>query len=680
MTAKRSLFAAVALPGASFVLVEMALCTVDARGADAAYIRRLVGLVGLGELGALLLIGCLVASLTSRSAAAPRAVGLAASVGVLLPVLHLLSNGLLPPFRAGVQGRLVLTAVALAAALVAGLVRTLLTLRRRERDWTLPEIVAGPSLLPLALLLGVEAAWRCDIPLSPSLWLPLTLVAGAAALLSGRLLCKRAGSTRTMSVVLGSLPLLALACGVTLAACGRSPFPELRGSSSIGVPDVLLIVLDTVRADAAPAAADAPVSTPVLAQLVADGQIWTHAFSTSAWTVPAHASLFTGLEADEHGSGWASPALAKRIPTLAEQFAAAGWRTGGFSANPYIGPAYGFDRGFTEFRQAGLGRKARRPCPIRMLPALFEPVAAVQLYEDKGGLAVASDALHFLDDDSRQPAFVFVNLLEAHLPYWPPERWLERVEAADWSHDDLRTVDLSRFRGLRPGGERSARELEGIRRLYAASVAHVDELVGHIVGGLARAGRLDRTVLVIVGDHGENLGEHGLLDHQLGVWDSLLRVPLIVRFPPHLAGGVRHDEPVSLADVAPALRALAGLVPASSGGPIAGSAARDWIWFRYDRPKSVLDLMHGNGLDPAPWDRDLRGVRSADRKWIEASDGRDEAYDLVRDPGEEKNLFVPGQGVPPGFEPLVEALAARRRAMSLAAPATVTKMSVDSSG
>ena len=299
---------------------------------------------------------------------------------------------------------------------------------------------------------------------------------------------------------------------------------------------------------------------------------------------------------------------------------------------------------------------------MRFLLEWFASGGAAGLYEDKGGMAVVSDALRFLGENPDKPAFAFVNVLEAHLPYRPPARWLTRVVSPEWSLDDLQRVEMSRFRALRPGGERTAREIEGLRRLYAAAVAHDDELVGRIVGALERAGRLDRTIIAIVGDHGDNLGEHRLLDHQLGLWDTLVRVPMILRFPPRLAAGVRHDAFVSLADVAPALRTLAGFEAGPPGALLSDTPGREFVWFRYDRPGSVLDMLRENyDLDPLPWDRGLLGVRRGQRKWIDASDGRHEAYDLASDPGEDHNLFVPGQGVPSGFEPLAEALTARRR-------------------
>jgi arylsulfatase A-like enzyme len=401
-----------------------------------------------------------------------------------------------------------------------------------------------------------------------------------------------------------------------------------------------------------------------------EGARFTNAFSTSCWTLPAHGSLFTGLAPSQHGATWATEHLSPDVPTLAERFRSAGWRTGAFSANPWITPEFGFGRGFELFEVGDADRRPLRP----WLVALTDRGpwrATAPLFEDAGGLGLASEALRFLSarQDPR-PAFVFLNLLEPHPPLRSAARRARPLEAAHatagtgagrWTRRALDAIDQDRIEDLSPRFERSARDIEGLRLLYAAEIAYDDMLVGRLVAGLEAAGRLDPTVIAVTSDHGENVGDHAPLDHQLGLWDSLIHVPLIVRAPGFRAGEV-NDGLISLADVPRMLLSAAG-VPDSSASGAGAEAPREAVFFEYDRSPHLLGLIRDRlKIDPTPWDRDLTGIRTLDKKWIVATDGRNEAYDLAVDPGERQNLapreaealrrFPP----PPPFETLASQL------------------------
>jgi arylsulfatase A-like enzyme len=250
-------------------------------------------------------------------------------------------------------------------------------------------------------------------------------------------------------------------------------------------------------------------------------------------------------------------------------------------------------------------------------------------FDDKGGLALASGALRFMEAADPRPAFVFLNLLEAHMPYAPPERFLRPLGGSGFTRDQLLRIRHAPLQGLVPGSEPNPRDLEGLRLLYRAEIAYDDDLLGRLLDRLREAGRLDRTIVVVVGDHGESLGDHPPLDHQLGLWDALVRVPLIVRFPPRMQAGVIAPQLVSLTDVFPALVELAGLHVEPRGGPIVDTSRRDAVFMAYDRPLEILDkIRHDLGVDPAPWNRRLDAVRTRDAKWIVGSDGSQAAFDL----------------------------------------------------
>jgi arylsulfatase A-like enzyme len=463
----------------------------------------------------------------------------------------------------------------------------------------------------------------------------------------------RFGATVLTVAILLSSGILALA---------NSRTPELPRRSE-GPPDVLIVVLDTTRADFVPAPADSPYGTPNLERLTLEGVLFERAFSTSCWTLPAHASLFTGLAPTEHGASWRTERLPPGPPTLAETFAAAGWRTGAFSANPWVSREFGFGRGFAVFAEADADRRPRPPWQARLLPGLFDRLDASLVYEDKGGFSLTANLLRFLERDGTRPVFAFLNLMEPHLPYRPPRRVLGELEGTGWTHESLASVNQDPLHDLTPGAVRTRREIEALRRLYAAEIAYADSLLGRILDALERSGRLDRTLIVVTSDHGENLGDHPPLDHQLGLWDTLVHVPLVLRYPDWRAGGVRIDDLVSLADVPKAVLHLAGIE--AGGGPVLGATKRDAIFVEYDRPVWILERIRSRlGLDPTPWDRDLQGLRTADRKWIESSDGRHHAYELRSDPGERRNLVGAAGNAPPEFAELALHLTETRNTLS----------------
>lgn len=410
-----------------------------------------------------------------------------------------------------------------------------------------------------------------------------------------------------------------LPCLLLLAGCETAtPQP----------PNVLLVVLDTTRADAVLPATD-PAATPRLDRLAADGVVYTHARSTSAWTVPAHGSLFTGLYPSRHGAHHESHLLREEAVTLAELLATSHTRAG-FSENPHIGLKKGFAQGFEVFEETW--RLERRG-------GGGAPAPTVQRAVDWLGTR-----------DSTRPFLLFVNLMDPHLPYNPPDRLIRpRLPAG---------VDPERVEQLRNFGERDARrfvtgrgpisaeDLAVLRGLYHAEVAHVDERVGQLIDVLVRQGELDRTLVVVVGDHGENLGEHGLMEHQLCLYETLLRVPFVLALPGVFDGGERRDDAVQLVDLLPTVLEVVGLDraqwPAVEGASLLGSRpveARPAI-AEYMLPVRQRQrfLEVDPGFDFDPFDRRLRSIQIGNLKLIVSDEGDPELYDLDQDPEELHNV------------------------------------------
>jgi arylsulfatase A-like enzyme len=330
-------------------------------------------------------------------------------------------------------------------------------------------------------------------------------------------------------------------------------------------PNVVLAVLDTARADHfGPFGGLA--STPAFDALAARGSA-VRAVSTSPWTVPSHASIFSGLLPFEHGvTGAAAITEERRLASLApaierladrwlpETLRRSGYRTVAVSANVWITPQMGFDLGFEEFVPVGTALVAPRGGTRRRRLEDLVPYGLrrrakravrygrdARLGRDFGARATLSEVRRLAaeSDHAARPLFLFVNVMEAHAPYLPPAPFnpltgAERLRAPAINHRYLGDEFVAAYN---LGAAEAPEEALGIlRRLYAAEVSYVDRFLDGLVEAIEPM--LDRTLLVVTADHGENLGEDHRLGHALALDERLLFVPLAVSGPdvPDLGG------------------------------------------------------------------------------------------------------------------------------------------------
>ncbi len=440
--------------------------------------------------------------------------------------------------------------------------------------------------------------------------------------------------------------LCALAAGAGCSRSGERPPP----------PNVLLVVLDTVRRDHLSTYGYPRETTPNLSALAASGARYDDVLSPAAWTVPSHATLMTGVAPAVHGAHHEHPVLDPGHATLAERFRDAGYRTAGFSANPFVGRPAKLDRGFDTFRRI-----------------------------DDGGHAVSAAALDFVRA-SPEPWFVFLNYMEAHMPYnGLPEEVRLRFMPGTPEALKLSPLQAQTDAHLYACGEKAPPPelLSTLVDLYDAALAHLDAIVGELLDGLGPWA--ERTVVVVVSDHGELLGEHGRVEHQWTLLEPLLRVPLIVRAPGRIEAGTIDDTPIDLADVHDLVLELAGVERGESEGEGEGDgrgknrgegAARRERLAEYHRP---LRLLKGVGeLDPkcaARLDRRLVTVQQGRWKLEWASDAGPRLYDLDADPGETTDV---ASEHPARVEQLVElALVRREIAESRGAGAPVPELEAE---
>src|SRR5262245_14300798 len=349
------------------------------------------------------------------------------------------------------------------------------------------------------------------------------------------------------------------------AAWWWRPWGRHSGTGAAGSerPNVVLIVMDTVRVDALSCYGNPRKTTPNLDRLAARSLVFDQASATAPWTLPSHASLFTGLYTPQHRVDRTRPLLADGLTTLAEVFGAAGYQSAGFSNNPWVGLNTNFHQGFDLFQ--GMWRGAQG----------VERLAAVRILEDlkdyRGRPPTQAERtnhrIRWWLDEVRRPAvpfFLFVNYIDPHFPYRPPEPYRSRFLRPE-NRDAASRISTRAIRSLPPPMDLAPTLRGALRDLYEGEVASLDAQIGRLIDDLGKRSLADDTIVVLTSDHGENLGDHKLLFHEFSVNETLLRVPLILHYPRKVAPG-RVATPVSLSDVYPTLVNLAGLSPTAAPG------------------------------------------------------------------------------------------------------------------
>ncbi|MCU0728356.1 MAG: sulfatase [Planctomycetes bacterium] len=408
---------------------------------------------------------------------------------------------------------------------------------------------------------------------------------------------------------------------LALSACGE-PAGVARG------PDVVIIVMDTTRGDRCSVNGYGKPTTPALTALAREGTLFRNAWGPADWTGPGHASLFTGLRPENHGFLRAvRDYLDESAVTLAERLKAAGYRTACFSNNPTFAEEFGLCQGFE---------------------SIFP------LYEDEDrpypwSRATHDMALEWIVDSRRggRPFFLFVNDMEPHVPYTPPQ---ETTPA--FLPPGVPATTVAAARELTAGNlfghncrarPLGAGTLAAISGLYDGEIACLDAEIGRFVEALRGRGLLDRTLFVVTADHGENLGDHGLTDHMFSLHRSVRHLPMVVRYPPAIPAGKVVDDLVRLEDVAPTVLEIAGLEPlvAIDGLTLRGDVTGRLSYGAADAPHGLLDRLAKEF--PLPFSdtelrHDIRAVADGRHHYIRYSSGREELYDLVNDPAEKWNL------------------------------------------
>jgi arylsulfatase A-like enzyme/Flp pilus assembly protein TadD len=376
--------------------------------------------------------------------------------------------------------------------------------------------------------------------------------------------------------------LLLASCVLAHCACSSEE------SQSTLRPNVLLITLDTTRADRLGCYGYDNAQTPNIDELAATGVLFENAICQAPLTLPSHASILTGTQPPLHGvrdnGGFY---LEDRFVTLAEVLRDQSYATSAFVGAFVLDSRWGLAQGFDVYDD-NFGLASQR-------------AVALDAVQRRGDEAVEA-FLGWLDNHVERDFFSWIHFYDPHTPYAPPEPFRTAFSDREWG-------------------------------LYDGEIAYVDSLIGLVVEELRRRSVLDETLIVIVGDHGESLGQHGESGHGFFVYDATLRVPLIIRFPSSRHGGKKVSSSVETVDILPTLlRELDLPIPQDVQGesllPLVRDEDRARPTFSYFETYFPLYRYGWSGL---------AGVRSERYKLIRAP--QPELFDLEKDPGEQTNVY-----------------------------------------
>lgn len=366
-------------------------------------------------------------------------------------------------------------------------------------------------------------------------------------------------------------------------------------------PNVLLILIDTLRADRLGAYGSTKGLTPALDRFAAEALVFEQCWSASSWTLPSVATIFTSAHGGEHLAWLDDRRLGRGLDTLAEVLRRTGRHTAAFTDGAYLSPFFGLDRGFSRYDARGGGVE-------RVVERAREYLAALD----------------------GEPWFVLLHTYEVHAPYEPPPAASEAVATRYPGALLGRTAEPHRFYSLTEDGTPIAADTaRALEELYDEEVRVMDRVIGAFLEELRAAGALDHALVCLTADHGEEFGEHGLLGHGDTLYREQLHVPLLLRFPDGSRRG-RDDRPVSLVDLAPTLLDAIGrgeLIAATSFG------GRSLLGTDAPSPVYAVRNQHGFGLLEALRDGSRVSIRG--RHFLPAprpSQAEWQFYDLAADP------------------------------------------------
>ena len=415
----------------------------------------------------------------------------------------------------------------------------------------------------------------------------------------------------------------ALLTSALLTACTDAP-PQPASR-----PHIVLISVDTLRPDHLGSYGYERPTSPSIDRLASEGALFEVVTSSSSWTLPAHAALFTGLPDSVHGADRSSRQLIADRYTLAESLQEVGYRTVGIWSGPLLDPQFGFGQGFETYwghrdpitGDGAEGAEAQTDWNAKHLMS----------HQDVTGPAILKKVEAALAADDGRPLFLFVHLWDPHYDYLAPSPDDGSFASGDYQ-GPVDGQNVATYLDLESLPEP---DLQHLIDLYDDEIAWTDQQIGDIVAHFERRGMLDQTAVVVTADHGEEFFEHGAFGHRRHLYDASIRIPLVMRYPERVSAGQRIETPTGIIDVAPTLIEWAGAEPLPQ---ILGRSLQPLLDGEVptEGSKTISELVYEG--DP---EGSQLAVRTADWKLIARGQEQRsfELYDLTSDPEEQVDVY-----------------------------------------
>ncbi len=470
-------------------------------------------------------------------------------------------------------------------------------------------------------------------------------------------------------------------------------------------PNIIFLVLDTQRSERLTTYGYPKEITPVLGEFAEQCTVFDWAIAPAGWTIPSHASMFTGLYPTVHQTTQSYSSLPDNIPTLAELLQQNGYETVGFCNNPLVSVLEnGLKRGFDRFynysgtfpdvadfgevtRLVRFKRRAtellqkisipierqfgRSPVLLKLatLP-IFVPIWS-RTFNFKGNTRRSTQDIaaylqyHFGTHPDR-PLFMFINMMETHLPYYPPpkaiDRWVPYFRKDREARAFMQRFNVESYRWMAPLIEPlTDRQKVVLSDMYDAEVAYQDRQLRKLFRVLRRSGQLENTMVIILSDHGESLGDHDFMGHGFVVYNELVHVPLLIHYPAMFPAGQRVTHEVSTRRVFHTVLDAAGVPHEAYGQSAAALSLGRSVEGPHKEPLgeivasegfppqnfiNVMQMTHPEAIERYRVNRMRRAVYSHGRKLMTVGGQPDEFFDVLSDPFENRNLL----DTPAGYE------------------------------
>jgi len=412
--------------------------------------------------------------------------------------------------------------------------------------------------------------------------------------------------------------------------------------------------MDTQRANNISCYGYPKETTPNIDRIASEGVIFLNNITPAVWTLPSHSSLFTGRYVSGHGADANCEVLPVEFPTMAEILSKLGYQTIGFSNNGWVSKKTGVARGFQEFYLVSRETSGQKLVEWFYVEESFKETGE----HDKGSLKTVNAAINWLKRkwNHEKPFFMFINFIETHGPYWPPEPFRNRFLPSDVSEEEVRSVtrldSVGECEDIRVGALKlSEREWRIEKALYDGCTATVDDRIGKLFSYLDEKGLVNETLLIITSDHGDVQGEHPPhVEHHLCAYDELVRVPLIIRYPKVVPRAVRVKWIAQTHDILPTVLDILSVKDKEYWKTLQGVSllpsitedqpVREYALVEYNKSVQQFFLIwrkHPN-FDIRSFNYRIKALRNLRYKYIWYSNGIDELYDLEKDPEETNNI------------------------------------------